>query len=83
MQGQFVTFFLPPEFLLLCPDVRQPPVLLQSELLVSLLHLTVQQHPHLLQLLPLPAELAHAEVHPPEPEVPQLAAGPDIHQIKL
>ena len=50
---------------------------------MSLLHLTVQRHPHLLQLLPLPAELAHAEVHPPEPEVPQLAAGPDIHQIKL
>ena len=50
---------------------------------MSLPHLVVEVEPHLLQLLPLPAELAGAEVHPAQAEVPQLAARLDVDQVKL
>ena len=62
---------------------------LDSELLLSderqlpLLHLLAEAGPHLLQLVPLPAELAGAQVNSPQAKVPQLGAWLDVNQVKL
>ena len=48
-----------------------------------LLHLGIQPDLVLHHLLPLLGEGAHAEVHLPEPQVPQLAAWLDIQEVKL
>ena len=46
-------------------------------------HLIVKVEPHQLQLLPLSAQLAGAQVHPTEAEVPEFAAWLDVDQVKL
>ena len=62
---------------------------LDSELLLSderqlpLLHLLAEAGPHLLELVPLPAELAGAQVNSPQAKVPQLGAWLDVNQVKL
>ena len=63
-------FLLSPEFLLLPLYLQQSLFLLYTELFVPLPHLMVKVEPHQLQLLPLPAQLAGAQVHPAKAEVP-------------
>ena len=60
-------------------ELLDPELLLSHQLELPLLHLVAETHPHLLQLVPLAGEVAHAQVNPPQPEVPQLSSWLDVH----